>query len=220
MCGRFVLHTPPPALADYFDIDAIPDLAASYNITPSQSIAAVRKPGQHREMVLLRWGLVPSWAQELKTNYSMINARAETVAEKPAYRTAFRQRRCLVPADGFYEWKQTPNGKQPYYIRMQQDGVFALAGLWERWEQQDEVVESCSIIVTQANDTIRPVHERMPVIIRPSDFDRWLDPECRDAAAIKALLQPWSAGEMTAYPVGKYVNSPENNDARCIAPLT
>jgi len=220
MCGRFVLHTPPPALADYFDIDAIPDMAASYNITPSQPVAAVRKPGQQREMAMLRWGLVPSWAQELKTNYSMINARAETVAEKPAYRTAFRQRRCLIPADGFYEWKQTPDGKQPYYIRMQQDGVFALAGLWERWEKQDEVVESCSIIVTQANDTIRPVHDRMPVIIRSSDFDRWLDPECRDAAAMKALLQPWPAGEMTAYPVGKYVNRPVNNDAQCIAPLT
>jgi putative SOS response-associated peptidase YedK len=220
MCGRFVLHTPPPALADYFDIDAIPDMVASYNIAPSQPVAAVRVPEQCREMVMLRWGLVPSWAQDAKTNYSMINARAETVAEKPAYRTAFRQRRCLIPADGFYEWKQTPDGKQPYYIRMREDGVFALAGLWERWEKQNEVVESCSIIVTQANDTIRPVHDRMPVIIRPSDFDWWLNPECRDAAALKALLQPWPGDEMTACPVGKYVNSPANNDTRCITPLT
>jgi putative SOS response-associated peptidase YedK len=220
MCGRFVLHTPPPALADYFDIDAIPDMAASYNITPSQPVAAVRVPEQCREMIMLRWGLLPSWAKDAKTNYSMINARAETVAEKPAYRTAFRQRRCLIPADGFYEWKQTPDGKQPYYIRMQQDGVFALAGLWEHWIGPDKKIESCSIIVTEANDSIRPVHDRMPVIIRPSDFDQWLDPECRDAVAMKALLQPWPAGEMAVYPVGKYVNSPANNDARCIAPLT
>ena len=219
MCGRFVLHTPPASLAGYFDIDAIPDLAASYNIAPSQPVAAVRMPGQHRELVLLRWGLVPSWAKEAKTNYSMINARAETVAEKPAYRTAFRQRRCLIPADGFYEWRQTPDGKQPYYICMQQDGVFALAGLWEHWEKQDEVVESCTIIVTEANDTIRPVHDRMPVIIQPSDFDRWLDPESRDADAMKALLQPWPANEMTIYPVSKAANSPANNDARCIAPM-
>ena len=220
MCGRFVLHTPPPALAEYFDIDAIPDLAASYNIAPSQPVAAVRVLEQHREMAMLRWGLLPSWAKAAKTNYSMINARAETVAEKPAYRAAFRQRRCLIPADGFYEWRQTPDGKQPYYICMRQDGVFALAGLWERWIGPDEKIDSCTIIVTQANDTIRPVHERMPVIIRPADFDQWLDPEWRDADAMKVLLQPWPADEMVAYPVNKAVNSPANNDAQCIAPAT
>jgi putative SOS response-associated peptidase YedK len=220
MCGRFVLHTPPESLAEYFDIDAIPDLAASYNIAPSQPVAAVRVPEQHREMVMLRWGLLPSWAKAAKTNYSMINARAETVAEKPAYRTAFRQRRCLIPADGFYEWKRTADGKQPYYIRMREDRVFAFAGLWERWIGPDEKIDSCSIIVTEANDTIRPVHDRMPAIIRPADFDRWLDPECRDAGAMKALLQPWPANEMTTCPVSKAVNSPVNNDAHCIAPVT
>ncbi len=220
MCGRFVLHTPPESLAEYFDIDVIPDLAASYNIAPSQSVAAVRVPEQDREMVMLRWGLLPSWAKTAKTNYSMINARTETVAEKPAYRTAFRQRRCLIPADGFYEWRQIPDGKQPYYIRMRKDGVFAFAGLWERWIGPDEKIDSCSIIVTEANDTIRPVHDRMPVIIRPADFDQWLDPECRDADAMKELLQPWPAEEMTANPVSKYVNSPANNDAHCIEQVT
>ena len=216
MCGRFTLHTPPAALAEYFDIDAIPDMAASYNIAPSQPVAAVRRPGEHREMVLLRWGLVPSWAKAAKTNYSMINARAETVAEKPAYRTAFRQRRCLIPADGFYEWRQTPDGKQPYYIRMQRDGVFALAGLWEHWEKQDEVVESCSIIVTEANDTIRPVHDRMPVIVAPRDYAAWLDPGLRDPDAVKPYLRAWPADEMEAFPVSTRVNRPGSNDARCI----
>jgi putative SOS response-associated peptidase YedK len=220
MCGRFTLHTPFAMVVEHFGVDAAPDFPPSYNIAPSQNIAVVRMPEQHREMVLLRWGLLPSWAKAAQTNYRMINARAETVAEKPAYRTAFRQRRCLIPADGFYEWRQTPDGKQPYYIRMREDGVFALAGLWERWIGPDEKIDSCTIIVTQANDTIRPVHERMPVIIRPADFDRWLDPECRDADAMKVLLQPWPADEMIACPVSKYANSPANNDAQCIAPAT
>ncbi len=150
MCGRFTLHTPPEVLADYLDIDAIPDLAARYNIAPSQAVAAVRVPEQQRELAMLRWGLLPAWSKTAKTNYSMINARAETVAEKPAYRTAFRQRRCLIPADGFYEWKRTPDGKQPYCIRMRDKGPFAFAGLWERWIGPDERIDSCSIIVTEA----------------------------------------------------------------------
>lgn len=201
-------------------MDEAPVGAASYNITPSQAVPAVRVTQRRREMVLLRWGLIPCWAKEAKTSYSMINARAETVAEKPAYRSAFRRRRCLLPADGFFEWKQTAQGKQPYYMRMKDAGVFALAGLWEHWEQAGEVIDSCTIIVTAANDTIRPVHDRMPVIIKPPDYAQWLDPERQDAAAASRLLHPYPADDMVAWPVSTYVNNPANNDARCIAQVT
>jgi len=217
MCGRFTLHTPPEELREHFGVDAVPDIGASYNVAPSQSVPAVRVADRQREMVLLRWGLVPSWAKEAKVGYRMINARAETVADKPAYRAAFRRRRCLVPADGFYEWQQTAAGKQPWYFRIKRRGVFAFAGLWEHWEGEDEVIESCSIIVTGANDTVRPVHDRMPVIIEPADYEHWLDPEVRQAATFKPLLRPYPADKMIACPVSTRVNSPANNDADCIA---
>ncbi|NNG12141.1 MAG: SOS response-associated peptidase [Halobacteria archaeon] len=216
MCGRFTLHTPPEVLREHFGVGTVPDTAASYNVAPSQMVSAVRAADRHREMVLLRWGLIPSWAKETRVGYRMINARAETVADKPAYRAAFRRRRCLIPADGFYEWQQTGTGKQPWYIRMKQGGVFAFAGLWEHWEGKDEVVESCNIIVTEANASVRPVHDRMPVIIDPSDYELWLDLKIQQADALNPLLRPYPAGEMIAYPVSKGVNSPANNDAHCI----
>jgi putative SOS response-associated peptidase YedK len=218
MCGRFTLHASPQELRECFALDAVPDFAASYNIAPSQPVPAVRVTGRHREMPRLRWGLVPSWAKEPGTGYRMINARAETVADKPAYRSAFRRRRCLIPASGFYEWKPVADGKQPWYIRMQDARVFALAGLWERWERGEESIESCAIIVTGANDTVRPVHERMPVIIEPSAYDLWLDPEVSAAERLRTLLRPWSGTAMIAYPVSHHVNSPLHNDPRCMSP--
>lgn len=219
MCGRFTLHTPPEYLRKHFDVEEVPEVAESYNVAPSRPVAAVRTAGRRREMVLMRWGLLPAWAKEAKTAYSMINARAETVADKPAYCAAFRHRRCLIPADGFYEWKPSARGKQPYYIRMQDERVFAFAGLWERWERGGDVIESCAIIVTGANDTIRPVHERMPVIIEPPDYMAWLDPEMQGPDDIRQYLRPYPAAAMIAYPVGQRVNSPVNNDAQCIAPV-
>jgi putative SOS response-associated peptidase YedK len=220
MCGRFTLHTPYDQLGEHFGIADMPETAASYNIAPSQTVPAVRVGEQRRELVMLRWGLVPAWARDAKTTYRMINARAESVAEKPAYRTAFRRRRCLVPADGFYEWRQTADGKQPYYIRMKNAGIFAFAGLWEHWEGNDEVIESCTIIVTEANDIIRPVHDRMPVIIAPADYTQWLDPERQEPASLRPLLRPYPAEAIEVYPVSRRVNSPKNNDAECIAPQT
>lgn len=210
------MHTPPEALREHFAVSTVADTAASYNVAPSQKVPAVRAADRHREMVLLSWGLIPSWAKETRVGYRMINARAETVADKPAYRAAFRRRRCLIPADGFYEWQQTGTGKQPWYIHMKQGGVFAFAGLWEHWEGKDEVVESCSIIVTEANASVRPVHDRMPVIIDPPDYELWLDPKIQQADVLNSLLRPYPADEMIAYPVSKRVNSPANNDARCI----
>ena len=220
MCGRFTLHTLPDVLQDHFGVDQLPsELAPSYNIAPSQDIAAVRMLGERRRLDMLRWGLVPAWAKDVKIGYRMINARAETVADKPAWRTAFRLRRCLIPADGFYEWRRTADGKQPYHIRMKDGGVFGLAGIWERREAADGVLESCSIIVTEANDTIRPVHDRMPVIIAPGDYGAWLDPGLRDPGALQHYLRAWPAGEMEVYPVSSRVNRPVNNDAHCIEAL-
>jgi putative SOS response-associated peptidase YedK len=220
MCGRFTLHTPPDVLREHFGLDEAPQIPeANYNITPSQGIQAVRATNGRREMVPLHWGLIPSWSRDTRTGNRMINARAETVAVKPAYRTAFRKRRCLIPADGFYEWRQTESGKQPYHIRMKDGGVFAFAGLWERWVGYDESIESCSIIVTEANDTIRLVHDRMPVILAPRDYSQWLDPAVTDGDRLTALLRPYAASAMVAYPITKRVNDPANNDDRCIEPV-
>lgn len=217
MCGRFTLHTLPDVLQDHFGVDALPPgMTPSYNIAPTQDIAAVRMLGERRRLDMLRWGLVPAWAKDAKIGYRMINARAETVADKPAWRTAFRLRRCLIPADGFYEWRQTGDGKQPHHIRMTDGGVFAFAGIWERREAADGVIESCSIIVTAANDAIRPVHDRMPVIIAPRDYEAWLDPALRDPGRLQHYLRAWPAGELEVYPVSSRVNRPVNNDAHCI----
>jgi len=219
MCGRFTLHVPPEDLREYFDLDEVPDFAASYNMAPSQPVPAVRVTDRQREMVMLRWGLIPPWAKEARTGYRMINARAETVADKPAYRNALRHRRCLIPANGFYEWKSSADGKQPWYIHMQDARVFAFAGLWEHWDGEDESIDSCALIVTAANDTVRPVHDRMPVILEPSAYDQWLDPEVTGPDRLSALLRPWSGAALTMYPVSRYVNSPLHNDARCTSPV-
>jgi len=221
MCGRYNLITDAQALVDFFDVDtALIDLAAfhaRYNIAPSQYIPAVRQGEQGRELVALRWGLIPAWSKEAKTTYSMINARAETVADKPAYRDAFRQRRCLIPATGFYEWKGASGNRQPYFIGMRGQGLLAFAGLWERWQGGDEnSIESCSIIVTNANDAVRPVHDRMPVILARSDYEQWLDPANKAPESLMYLLQPCEAQAMMVYPVSSLVNSPANDGPRCV----
>lgn len=220
MCGRYNLITDADALMEFFELESsllqTSDLAPRYNIAPSQEVAAVRMGEEGRELVMLRWGLVPFWARDTRTGYRMINARAETVASKPAYRAAFRERRCLIPATGFYEWKGTSGNKQPYFIGMRNEGLMAFAGVWEHWQTGEECLESCSIIVTQANERVRCVHERMPVILDPQVFDAWLDPANRDVAALQSLLQPYSGSELTVYPVNRAVNSPQNDDPRCM----
>ena len=224
MCGRYCLTTAPEAIRRLCKVTSpLPNLPARYNIAPTQDVTVVRpaKEGQGRELALLRWGLVPRWADSPKIGYRMINARAETVATKPAFRAAFRARRCLIPADGFYEWRKEGTQKQPYRIGRQDGEVFALAGLWEHWQGPDgEVIDSCTIIVTAANDLLRPIHDRMPVILDPADFDVWLEggPEAANAAA--ALLRPYPSGALAAYPVSTRVNSPKNDDAGLIAPVS
>ncbi len=221
MCGRFSLSKPPALLTQTFRLDRAVEQKPRYNIAPSQNIAAVRIAPQDRarELVALRWGLVPPWAKDLKTGYAMINARVETVSTKPAFRSAFKYRRCLIPADGYYEWQALGSRKQPYHIHRQDGELFAFAGLWEHWQEETEqVVESCTILVTAANDSLRPIHDRMPVILEPEDYDRWLDPEARDPAVLLPLLHSHPAQELVARPASARVNSPRNDDADCLTP--
>ena len=172
-----------------------------------------------RELVWLRWGLIPSWADDPAIGNRLINARAETAAQKLAFRAAMRQRRCLVVADGFYEWQRTGRQKVPYLIRMRDDRPFGFAGLWESWEGPDHsAVESCTILTTEANDLVCPLHDRMPVIIAPSDYDRWLDPAETNAQQLMPLLRPYPSDQMTAYAVNPLVNSPANDEPACIEP--
>ena len=178
MCGRFTLSTPIKELARFFHLPELPHLNARYNIAPSQPVATVLVLTAGREFRLMRWGLVPPWAKDLGIGSRMINARAETVPEKPAFRSALRERRCLILADGFYEWERKGTVKQPHYIHKTDKSPFGFAGLWERWQPPEggEPVESCTIITTEANALVRTFHERMPVILAPENFDPWLDP--------------------------------------------
>jgi putative SOS response-associated peptidase YedK len=212
MCGRYTLRTPVDTLAERFEIDDTPSsIAASYNVAPTQGVATVLLEDGKRKLEMLHWGLIPSWADDPSIGNRMINARAETVAEKPSFRKAFRNHRCLVLADGFYEWQKTANGKQPYYIRMEDDSPFAFAGLWESWKNGSEV-RSATIITTDANDVVAPIHNRMPVILHPEDYDLWLDPDFDEKEPLSTLLKPYPAEAMEAYPVSRRVNSPSNNE--------
>lgn len=224
MCGRFTLRTPLARVAELFDAVAIGDWAKRqpprFNIAPSQVVAAIRScDDRHgRELVPLAWGLVPYWCDDAAIGNKMINARAETLASKPAFRDAFRKRRCLVMADGFYEWQKREGGKQPFFIRLKRDEPFAFAGLWARNDKLDVPIESCTIVTTDANALLRPLHNRMPVILNHQACQQWLDPEVNDTAALEALLRPFPSDEMTAFPVSTLVNSPRNESPDCIEP--
>ncbi len=219
MCGRFNLITDAGALVDFFELGQGMELQPRYNIAPSRDVAVVRETGGGRALSMLRWGLIPSWAKDPKIGYRMINARAETVAEKPSFRVALRRRRCLIPATGFYEWKAVPGGKQPYNIQLVDGGLFAFAGLWERWQGGGgQAVESCTIIVTEANRAISPIHDRMPVILDPSDYKNWLDPQLQDAASLQPMLRPCPSNWINSYPVTPLVGNPKNDGPECVVP--
>lgn len=222
MCGRFALFLFEDTLPTEFGARISFDLTPRYNVAPSQPILALRASPEtgKGEFVWLRWGLVPHWAQDVAIGNRMINARAETVAEKPAFRDAFRRRRCLVPASGFFEWRKRERRKQPYYIRMKDGRPFAFAGLWDRWvAPYGQAVESCTLITTDANDLLVQLHDRMPVILPSTAYDLWLDPGNSDRGRLLPLLHPHPAEEMEAYPVGFFVNDPKTDDRRCIARL-
>jgi len=210
LCGRYSLTTPLEGVERLFAFDTRPNLAPRYNIAPTQPVPVLRDgPAGRRELVLVRWGLVPSWAKEVSGGAPLINARAETVAEKPSFRNAFKRRRCLIPADGFYEWKAMPNGsKQPYRIAMPGNVVFAFAGIWEHWQTAEgSELESCAIVTVAANPQLHEIHHRMPVILPPDEHDTWLSAEPGEAAA---LMRPYG-GSLVAYPVRRAVNNIRND---------
>jgi len=223
MCGRYTLTSSGEELALLFDISDLPMVLPRYNLAPTQEAAVVRvpAPGEPRRLDLLKWGLIPYWAKEASIGNRMINARSESVAEKPAYRWSFRKKRCLIPADGFYEWKKEGKLKQPYLIHRQDGKPFAFAGLWSSWKSPDQErpIETFTILTTDANDLLRPLHDRMPVIVDPENFDLWLDPKIEDAAKLQPLLAPHAVDGFETFPVSRAVNSPANDVVDCIAPL-
>lgn len=221
MCGRFALLILGNSVAEIFGAPAPRDAAPRHNIAPSQAVLAVRaaQGGRSREVAALRWGLVPPWAKDPSIGDRLINARAETVAQKPAFRNAFRRRRCLIPASGFYEWKRTGGRKQPYFVRRRDGELLAFAGLWERWEPEGAPpLETCAIVTTQANELLEPVHDRMPVILDPPGREAWLDPEAAPGR-LSDLLVPCPPGDLEAYPVAPLVNNPRIDDPRLVVPL-
>ena len=218
VCGRYTLRTPVETLVERFEIDEYPSsITPNYNVAPTQGVAAVMAEKGKRKLEMLHWGLIPSWAKDPEVGNRMINARAETVAEKPSYRKAFKGRRCLILADGFYEWQKTDSGKQPFYIRMQDESPFAFAGLWESWQNGHEI-RSCTIITTAPNEVAASIHNRMPVILHPEDYEMWLDPDFDEREPLTTLLKPFPAEAMEAYPVSRRVNKPSNNDSGVIEP--
>ena len=222
MCGRFALIVDASVLADVFDVDPPQDLEPRFNIAPTQKVPVVRQDARgSRECAMLRWGLVPSWAKDEKIGARMINARSETAAEKPSFRSAVKSRRCLVPASGFYEWVKGPEGKQPHFIHFADGRTFAFAGLWERWSKGENApLETFTILTTTPNDLISGLHDRMPVILPPESYTRLLEPEPLTPDRLQRLLVPHPAERMEAYPVTTHVNRPANDDPECIARLS
>lgn len=221
MCGRFSLGATATDLAAYFGLSNIPPWQPRYNIAPTQEVLVLLQasPEDRREARLVRWGLVPSWAKDVSVGNRMINARAETVATKPAFHHAFKERRCLVLADGFYEWEKQNGRKQPYHIRLQSGRPFAFAGLQEHWEGEAAAIESCAIITTTANIVVEHIHNRMPVIVPATEYAAWLDPSLHDVERLQSFLRPYTADEMVAHPVSTWVNNPVHDSPDCATPL-
>ncbi|AXF55562.1 SOS response-associated peptidase [Salicibibacter kimchii] len=213
MCGRFTLYEQLKNIQERFrtGVSAIEKLTPSFNIAPSQSLLAVINDGERNRLGRLQWGFIPAWSKDITIGAKMINARTETVAEKNSFKQAFQRRRCLIPANGFYEWKTINGKKQPYHIQMKAGGLFAFAGLWEKWTDGEETIFSCTILTTQANDLMSDIHHRMPVILKKEDEAQWLNPNIQDPNTVKQRLIPFESKEMNAYPVSTDVNSPKNN---------
>ncbi|MCH8980081.1 MAG: SOS response-associated peptidase [Armatimonadetes bacterium] len=218
MCARFAFFS-GKIIKDEFGVPVVPDLQPRFNIPPTSVIPAVIQSEQGRELRLFQWGLVPSWAKDPAIGARMINARAETLAEKPTFRAAFKRRRCLIPADGFYEWIGDKGRKQPYYITMRTNRTFAFAGLWEYWEGVDGALETCTIITTEANETVAKVHDRMPVIVARGDYATWLDTRIETPPQLRPILTPYPPEEMKAHPVSKAMGNPTFDGPDCILPV-
>ncbi|CAN5862190.1 SOS response-associated peptidase [soil metagenome] len=221
MCGRFVAASDPDQFAAWFDVDdrRTDELPASYNVAPTMSVYAVSEHREQRYLVSFRWGLVPTWADDPKVGSRMINARRESIADKPAYRTALRRRRCIIPADGFYEWQKHPHGKTPYYIHRADGRPLAFAGLWEGWKQPDgEWLRTCTIITGAADERLTDLHPRMPIALPPDAWDVWLDRDEQRPDAVLDLLAHPDVTDLTWHPVADLVNNVRNDDATLIEP--
>ncbi|GIN20082.1 SOS response-associated peptidase [Siminovitchia fordii] len=221
MCGRFTLTATFPKIINRFEIQNLFDedlYSPNYNVAPSQSVLAVINDGTYNRLGYLRWGLIPYWANDPKIGYKMINARAETLNEKPSYRNAYKKRRCLILADSFYEWKRHKDkSKTPMRIKLKSDDLFAMAGLWETWKSTEgESIHSCTVITTKPNELVKDIHDRMPVILKPEDESVWLDKSITDTDRLNDLLAPLPEDLMEAYEVSSLVNSPKNNSPNLI----
>lgn len=226
MCGRFTLRTPQAVLMKQFAAQAAPQLqlALRYNVAPTQQVPVVRMAGDYRELTTMHWGLIPSWAKDSKIAYSTINARADTIATKPAFRTALKKRRCLVVADGYYEWQAQGKLKQPYLYEIDGGRPFAFAGLWEQWwgpgdnpaQKSEAPLESCTIITTEANELASRIHNRMPVLLYENDYAAWLDPTNENGESLRYLFEPFSSEYMTVRPVSTFVNNARNEGPECV----
>jgi putative SOS response-associated peptidase YedK len=221
MCGRFTLNVTPDQLQLRFDAESLTfEIEPRFNIAPGQSIAAVIADRGERRIGQLRWGLVPFWAKDEKIGYKMINAKSETVQEKPAFKSSFLRKRCLIPADGFYEWQKTADGKQPMRIVMKNEEIFAMAGLYDTWTAPDgSKLHTCTVLTTKPNELMSSIHDRMPVILRREDEAIWLDREKQDAELLQSLLVPYPQEEMRAYPVHAMVGNVKNDLPACIESL-
>lgn len=215
MCGRYSITTPLEALTELFDVESGLNLRPRYNVAPTQDVPVLRLGEAGRELTTMYWGLVPFWAKDKSIGAKMINARSETAAEKPSFRQAYAKRRCLIPADGFYEWKTEGKVKQPWRITMADGAPFAFAGLWESWKDKEagETLVSCTILTTEANDALRPIHHRMPVILPRESYAQWLAEPAQD------LLKPWAGPALEAFKVSRHVNNARNDDPDCLEPL-
>ncbi|HXG68467.1 MAG TPA: SOS response-associated peptidase [Blastocatellia bacterium] len=220
MCGRFVRRKTMPEIAEEFGVEEIvADLKPSYNIAPTQEVAMVISDGG-RKLLQARWGLIPAWADDPSIGNRMINARAETVTQKASFKNPFRKQRCLIVADGFYEWMQAGRGKKPFFIHLKSGRSFGFAGLYENWlSPERERITTCTIITTDANELMKPIHQRMPVIIPKEKEDLWLDPAQKDESALLDLLKPYPSNLMEAYEVSRVVNTPANNSPACLEPV-
>ena len=222
MCGRFTLHHSTEEVAEHFAVQQVLfPLEARYNIAPGQAVPVVANStlAGARWLEAMKWGLVPFWAKDPDIGNRLINARAESIAEKPAYKQALKRRRCILPSDGFYEWKAEAGGRVPHHIRRLDGELFGFAGLWEEWESPDgSLLRTCAIITVPPNELMATLHNRMPAILRCEDEDAWLDPELKDTGAILAMLKAYPADEMEAYPVSRRVNAPQNDDESCLEP--
>lgn len=220
MCGRFVLTASPEAIQLQFNLSSVPQgITARYNIAPTQPVAVITNEDP-QQLTFHRWGLIPSWAKDMTFGNQAFNARSETVEEKPAFRSAFKRRRCLIPANGFYEWSQDGKAKKPMFVHLEDQALFAFAGLWEIWQSPGgDEIRSCTILTTEPNDLIRPLHHRMAVILDQSDYDLWLSPEEQPAAALKPLLRAYDERRMGVYEVSTRVNKASNDTPELIVPV-